>query len=207
MGAFTKLSETCLLHCGISDSHGAVYNFDERGRRRQTNWRGSLCIPLEHAAMSDAAWDAALRNFNQREKTSGGAYSALTNNCYAYVVGFLNTVAFQNSRQHRKTDLATKMIAAPLNACQHWLDTAKQVHAGAGVFIATAKQAKPSTKDTLSTLQYVCDFCDKLISNRTGHYKCAACPGIDMCHACRHRSNAQHNASSHQRITVSMPTT
>jgi hypothetical protein len=31
VGSFTNYSSTSLLHCGISDSRGRVYNFDEGG--------------------------------------------------------------------------------------------------------------------------------------------------------------------------------
>jgi hypothetical protein len=44
-GSFVDYNDSCLLHCGISDSAGRVHNFDERGAR-QSRYRISS-VPAE----------------------------------------------------------------------------------------------------------------------------------------------------------------
>eukprot|EP01052_Picozoa_sp_SAG31_P005761 SAG31_NODE_258_length_18937_cov_61.688555_16_plen_208_part_00 len=44
-GSFVDYTNTCLLHCGISNSNGIVYNFDGNGHHQQT-WREVIGVPL-----------------------------------------------------------------------------------------------------------------------------------------------------------------
>jgi hypothetical protein len=45
-GSFVDYTRSCLLHCGISNSQGQVYNFDQHGYHLE-RWRESISVPLE----------------------------------------------------------------------------------------------------------------------------------------------------------------
>jgi hypothetical protein len=45
-GSYTDYTRSCLLHCGISDDKGRVFNFDEGGHHVDRSWRESICVPL-----------------------------------------------------------------------------------------------------------------------------------------------------------------
>ena len=45
VGSFSSYTRESILHCGISDSNGKVYNFDEYGHNECT-WYESLSFPL-----------------------------------------------------------------------------------------------------------------------------------------------------------------
>ena len=45
-GSFVDYTRSCLLHCGISDSQGQVYNFDQHGYHLD-RWRESISVPLD----------------------------------------------------------------------------------------------------------------------------------------------------------------
>ena len=53
-GSFVDYTRSCLLHCGISDSQGQVYNFDQHGYHLD-RWRESISVPIEGVDGIDAA--------------------------------------------------------------------------------------------------------------------------------------------------------
>ena len=94
VGSFTGYTERSLLHTGVSDSSGIVYNFDERGHHKDA-WVESINYPLQAAAsLSDDEWDAALCAHHAAHRGSGIPYRSLGYNCYQYVVEFLNSIEF-----------------------------------------------------------------------------------------------------------------
>lgn len=45
-GSFVDYTRSCLLHCGISNAQGQVYNFDQHGYHLD-RWRESISVPLD----------------------------------------------------------------------------------------------------------------------------------------------------------------
>ena len=77
-------------HIGICDSEGMVYDFDEEGIG-MAKWKKCFKIPLgfDVSAMR-MDWDTAL-NIHCKQET-GKKYDKRTNNCFHFVVRFLNFV-------------------------------------------------------------------------------------------------------------------
>jgi hypothetical protein len=45
-GSFRQYNRRTLLHCGVTNSQGVVYNFDKRGHHQDSLWEESICIKL-----------------------------------------------------------------------------------------------------------------------------------------------------------------
>jgi len=135
-GMWQKYTSNCLLHCGISNSQGIVYNFDEKGLHIDDLWRESISISLNAPTIIDDEWDKELMNHHLEEqvvstgwqctkctvhnsqnslscyvcnntrklkqKTQSLYYHSVNNNCYDYVIRFLNRIKFENQTKHQK---------------------------------------------------------------------------------------------------------
>eukprot|EP00658_Telonema_sp_P-2_P019639 TRINITY_DN17750_c0_g1_i3.p1 TRINITY_DN17750_c0_g1~~TRINITY_DN17750_c0_g1_i3.p1 ORF type:complete len:229 (-),score=40.62 TRINITY_DN17750_c0_g1_i3:500-1186(-) len=97
-GSFANYSNTCLLHAGVTNSAGMVYNFDQAGHHVE-QWVEAINVPVEFE--DPDAWDAALIGFNEDHKALGVPYQELGYNCYNYIVDFLNAIAYQGRTDHR----------------------------------------------------------------------------------------------------------
>ena len=123
VGDFGNYDPRCLLHCGVSNSDGSrVYNFDQRSTAIDSAlarmWAFSISSPIEHASLSDAEWDEALASHHEHEsaraRQRGMAYHSLDNNCYSYVIRFLEWIRFEQRDTHAKDDIVTRFIAHPV---------------------------------------------------------------------------------------------
>ena len=112
-------TQQSILHCGISDSAGKVYSFDEYGYH-ESRWHESVSVTLRTPASyigeqnkgksievkeaQEKAWDLKLTSFhvNRRSNFKKSEYNAMLNNCYDYVTDFLNFVGWNNDSKHRK---------------------------------------------------------------------------------------------------------
>ena len=102
-----------MLHVGISNSKGEVYNFDERGCNKE-KWKESLAIKLEDKIIEKPQhFDKLLDNFNksEKEREKKHKYTALDNNCYSYVVRFLNSIEYQGKSNHTKESLIEQSVS------------------------------------------------------------------------------------------------
>jgi len=120
---------------------GKVYNFDERGPCIDNDWKESISIPIEAPHLTDSQWDAALARHHDAEKTYRCAaawrlghcvcyrsrinlgrferarpYSQLANNCYDYVIRFLNGIKFEGKEDHTKEGIVARFIRELLSA-------------------------------------------------------------------------------------------
>jgi hypothetical protein len=124
-GSFTRYRQDCLLHVGITNSTGdRVYNFDERStsidRANSSRWDLSISTAIEHD-ISDNEWDQVLqvhhRLESDRAKQRGFGYHTLNNNCYSYVIRFLELLRFEGSDSHSKNDIVERFISHPVEVC------------------------------------------------------------------------------------------
>lgn len=108
-----RQKKNCLLHCGISNSKGEVYNFDERGCCKEMWDLDCLAIKIEDKSTEDKDnFDQMLENFHKEEvkRSKKHKYTSLDNNCYSYVVRFLNCIKFQGRSDHTKESLIKQFI-------------------------------------------------------------------------------------------------
>ena len=90
---------------------GFVYNFDQRGCSRE-QWSLCLSVPLPVSRLSDAQWDQQLARHNatEHELQKYRKYQQLKNNCYDYVIRFLDAIRFEGSQTHMKDDIVLRFI-------------------------------------------------------------------------------------------------
>ena len=120
VGSFSSYTRDSILHCGISDSKGKVYNFDEYGHNECT-WYESLSFPLVCSSsfssnnvyhITEKQWDKNLEHYHIAHKTNlpKSMYNASNNNCYDYVTDFLNTIHWNNSSNHTKDTIVNTYL-------------------------------------------------------------------------------------------------
>eukprot|EP01047_Picozoa_sp_COSAG01_P103714 COSAG01_NODE_33139_length_569_cov_2.293617_1_plen_146_part_01 len=88
-GSFVDYTSTSILHCGISNSNGLVFHFDETGYHRD-HWEECVSVPLSGVSSIDSelrAWQASCEK-------QGLKFDYDTNRCLHYAVGLLNRVKF-----------------------------------------------------------------------------------------------------------------
>lgn len=153
-GSFRDYTRSCLLHCGISDSRGMVFNFDERGHHRDTSWRESICVPL-NAEVTQAlsargddsrggnvrSFDRALAEHDAAHIAAGQPYHDNDDNCYHYAVGFLNHVRFRGRTDHTIHSIERELLTAPCVEAVDYLKRYMLLTTGAASGGAAAKRA------------------------------------------------------------------
>ena len=115
LGSFLDYTRESLLHCGISNSQGLVFHFDENGHHR-SKWVECVCYRLDINQMKDLKanetlgtvekqrrWDDLLLKFHRSHETSEVPYHNFDNNCYDFINSFLNR-AFMHTSQQQSTN-------------------------------------------------------------------------------------------------------
>ncbi len=195
VGTFQGYTARSLLHCGVSDSRGRVYNFDERGAVPAEAWREAASVPLPPAAaaLTDAEFDSRLVDFHAAFRL-GPAYRALTWNCFDYVVGALGALAPPPPRSppHTKETLAA-VLEPPLMDVIQFVEVSRVLGAGAGRGRGPAPVQAVAVVDTaahrhaLAALPSLdpwrCDVCRVAFPRGAARLHCAPCD-FDLCEAC-----------------------
>ena len=110
-GSFVDYTRDSLLHCGVSDSKGVVFHFDESGHHR-SEWLECIYYRLDIYRMKIfgtetttnpvekyRSWDDLLLQFFRSHEKNDGAYHSLDNNCYDFINAFLNRAFMHSSQQ------------------------------------------------------------------------------------------------------------
>ena len=138
IGSFSSYTRQSILHCGISDSNGKVYHFDENGYNNESNWYESLSMQLiamspinnnnnnsnsnsknyndiDEQIINKEQWDENLKRYHiyHQNNLQKCIYHAKENNCYDYVTDFLNMVQWNNFTNHTK-NVIVKTYLEPL---------------------------------------------------------------------------------------------
>lgn len=203
---FSKYSREDLLHVGISDSAGRyVYNYDHRGISCE-QWRKVLSIPL--SGQLDAAhlsrWDDSLVAHREAEIVRdrfSESYHATGNNCYSFVVRFLNNYF---TLSVTKESLAIQHIAKPLSEFELFFQWHESILArGYSLHLlslpltpASSDQIASSSTDHASPSQlWACDACNNIFSNNSIRWHCSTCVDYDLCSNCISSSPLVHDPS------------
>jgi hypothetical protein len=193
IGSFHTYNNQMLLHCGISNSKGKVYNFDIGGCSAE-EWKLSLSINLAHPC-SDSEWDAQLERHNNAEKSflAYRPYQALRNNCYDYVIRFLNGIKFEGKEDHKKEDVVARLIQTPIGHFENFFEILRKV-----------KQREPfefilpNPATTKARVAHVCDACGQIIPVNAFRFRCLECEDYDLCEGCQKaRVETEQHKRSH----------
>jgi hypothetical protein len=121
IGSFMGYTSTSLLHCGVSDSHRSVYNFDQEGYHVDSPWPESISIPIG-GTLDAETFDALLVAFHLDHQKRGLTYRPLGPNCYNYAVDFLNMIQFDGSTEHTVESIEASLLGQPsVDAINHLL--------------------------------------------------------------------------------------
>ncbi len=181
---FHHYSNDVLLHCGLSDSVGRVYNFDERGLNIAEHWVEAVCVPLQSFAppFTDGAhWDACLSHWCTHFAPRGQAYHPFEYNCTDFVTEALTSIT---AGDHWFTKEAIASILKPYIAeCAQYTDIARSMHTFGDDFVPSAIYMDEAFAFMKSTAPYECNGCHQVFYGDHARWRCASCD-TDFCEDC-----------------------
>ncbi|KAK2177740.1 hypothetical protein NP493_582g02029 [Ridgeia piscesae] len=93
-------SNAANLHVGVTNSRGAVYDYNEKGVNRSLEgWDQCVCVPVlqQYDEKCIALWDQKLEQHSAYNTWHPERYSQTDNNCYDFVLGFLRLLELQDT--------------------------------------------------------------------------------------------------------------
>eukprot|EP01137_Pigoraptor_chileana_P004428 Opistho-2@46066 len=108
-------TSSALLHVGVSNSQGTVYNFDEHGFHRDGDrWEEAIAVSLTEGEsnLCDSDFDGALEMYANActGDRALSTYHGIDNNCYDFVTGFLNFILYSGSPSVSKEDYCRQLL-------------------------------------------------------------------------------------------------
>ena len=211
-GSFAQYNSRSILHAGISDSRGRVYNFDQRGHHVDFSWTECVSIPLKNdGKREDAAYDAQLRLYDQAHRGMRQQYSHIIhraseahlnpgNNCFAYAVGFLNFIHYEGKTDHTVQSVERSYLTRPMKDVvaylSHWKalkrsDRPLRVRDPTEAQRDALRHPHPLQKIHGDAHPWSCDACGHLERGGGGtRFRCATGCDFDLCPRCHGRARA-----------------
>lgn len=207
LGSFAEYTSSSLLHAGVSDSAGRVYNFDERGRRVERAWSECVSVPLSLTGVDDEAFDNQLREYDRiHSQQVGRAYSHRIfrvhdenqhpgHNCFSYVVGFLNHVKLFGRSNHSVQSIERTLLTAPMMDAVAYLRLWRTLsRAGGGPSVLRRRNRDALCHPHIlrhfrdDSRPWICDACSRSFSQqrnpRCERFRCASGCDFDLCGEC-----------------------
>jgi len=206
VGSFSRgYSSKSLLHVGVSDSLGNVFNFDERGILIDNGWSDCLCISLNdpfvennHNNNNNTHWDKELNShfFAERSQLTkpNGKYHQLQNNCYDFVLRFLNRISYEKRTNHTKEELVQSLIGTPMDTLESFLTIMKKIRDfyDEPFVIKTPNLNNNNNNNNSNRETYRCDICgDRIIGKRFRCQNTETCKDFDICDSCHSKEKIQ----------------
>lgn len=172
-----------LLHVGISNSSGNVFNFDEKGRKVDKSWEECLNVKLSLDSEQELLFDQLLEEFFQEEllMSKFSKYHSLLNNCYNFVLRFLNKIRYQNRDDHSKESIVLNLISQPVEKLEEFLRISMELEKSDP---KNPVVLVPPLETTLKRSNRVCDICGQQILPGLPFYHCDFCSDFDSCIEC-----------------------
>ena len=191
-GSFKDYTSRSLLHAGVSNSRGVVYNFDERGHHRDDRWIECVSAPLDGIEDFDEKLNAydelhrkRVRHYSHRIHREEDEMEHPGNNCFDYVVGFLNYSRYKGRNDHTvqsiERDLLTRPMMDAAAYINHWraLKRAK----GHPLVVSSAKLVRhphPLKRVEGDPRAWSCDGCEAVFSGDV-RFRCMNGCDFDLC--------------------------
>jgi len=188
---FSKYTSSSILHVGVSTSQGNVFHFDERGFHYDDFWKECVSVPLfptpsTTTQISGETWDSELQSYHEIQKAQhmlpSHGYQALENNCYSYVIGFLNHIRLESSSNHNKYSIVSRFIEPVVQHLESYLRIHDEVYQKG--YLATLHVSLPAGTLNYGSFRpkYTCNNCTQPIEGY--HYRCQNCADFDLCEMC-----------------------
>ncbi|XP_038596099.1 MKRN2 opposite strand protein [Tachyglossus aculeatus] len=104
------------LHVGITSTNGIVYNYNEKGVRRDgAGWEQSVSVPLVQPDLYGllGRWDDYLEEFSATDDWLADRYSGDQHNCYSYALKFINWMLTLEGRRQLTRDEFIEQFVVP----------------------------------------------------------------------------------------------
>lgn len=191
-------SNNDILHVGISNSKGKVYNFwnnyniEDESRKI---WKRVLNIELDQLPEElkknpEKFNDILYENFlDQKKKFSN--YNQFNNNCYDYVCRFLNKIKY-GQITWTKESLAISIIEPKILFFDKFCSLYKQINSSIGSNDKVGEKITIEEDTTKAEYTYsVCDICNEMIIMGQRN-RCQICPDYDLCDNCMTKQGHEH---------------
>lgn len=191
-GTFVDYNPRGLLHCGLTDSLGQVYHFNERGLHKEL-WNEVIVAPVD-SSLSDKDWDSLLVEHNERElnKVRSVPYEELDNNCFDYVSRFMNRLT---GSSEQKVDIMLKHLTKPIEYFQSYFNLTQSLQQQPGGSILSGPRNLLMLRH-----KYNCDGCGKENLLPGDHFSCEDCSEFDLCGKCFHDGVIVGEHKKHHRM-------
>lgn len=178
-------SNTDLLHIGISNSKGVVYNFWNEYKKDKDDvkmWKKVINITLDHLTLNDVEFDKCLDEDIKIQKKKYPKYEQLGNNCYSYICRFLNSIKYANI-EWTKEKLAITIIENKIMFFDKYCSIFKKLYYDNSIVVEDVG----SSNYTYSC----CDGCNEMIIEGQRN-RCMTCHDFDLCDNCFNQVGHEH---------------
>jgi len=123
--------------------------------------------------LKDEEWDLQLKLHYAREKSNCEKikYHELTNNCYDFVIRFLNFIEFNGIRSHNKQQVVNNIVKVPVDAFESFFKIHDKLTAD-GPFSIPIQRC------------VTCDVCGRKGLQADDLHHCLECYDFDLCSSC-----------------------
>jgi hypothetical protein len=171
VGSFLRdYTSTSDLHVGVTDSHGVVFHFDRRGVQcSHTGW--SQCLAVSVVNVRDVErqnlWSVTLTQYSLSGLWTSQRYSETANNCFDFVLGFLQLVLqptdisrggatrgsmMSSAVAHHvasKSDFCTRLILPQTQRAARYIAVYRRLLRD-GILVDVSQKAEPVGCDTMT---------------------------------------------------------
>ncbi|XP_046850795.1 MKRN2 opposite strand protein-like isoform X2 [Xenia sp. Carnegie-2017] len=132
------------LHIGLTTSLGGlVYSFYEDGVQVEDNSIWSICIVVNVLDITQQkffmfnlnAWDDALTKHCTHTLWSYDKYNATENNCYDFVLGFLQTIVPSSQEFFNKDTFCERYVLPETKKAAHYIDLYRNIVGNGGATV------------------------------------------------------------------------
>jgi hypothetical protein len=194
--SFKNYKSDSFLHCGVSNTAGAVYHFDEHGMHLDVKWPECLSIPIVWDKVADEVWDTKLEEHYRDEESllDYRPYEALGNNCYSFIIRYLELIGFENKKEHTKDDIVKRFVTVPIETFESFYNIHQRLQSQQS-YVCDMDEMK---REKLRNRAVNCDGCGREhIHKQAVYYHCEECADFDLCNECFNSKKVigHHNAN------------
>lgn len=184
-------SNSDILHTGISNSKGKVYNFwfnYNIDKKSHHLWKNVINIELDLTDDTDKIFDDILEDDFVFQKKNYPKYQQFENNCYDYICRFFNRMKYRG-REWDKYSLALCFIEPKILILDKFSSIYKKLFSQ--LYSNSSQLVIYEDLNTFDVTCSVCDSCNEIIRVNKRN-RCNVCNDYDMCDTCYSEKGHEH---------------